>query len=677
MIGYFKKEKYIIETPKTPRHWTNRLFNDEYVLELNQTMQGDSKAFINFNTTDFIKRQRHFYVREIKNGEIFCPLYTPLKTKLDFFKTEYGLGTHKVMSGYKGIESEIRAFVPVKGFKEYWTVRIKNTTNEEKTLSLFSAYSFEDFSFMGSNAGFDDEKNYIYKTAYPGAASYDETINNDKKLKYVYAYCDKKVDSYETNKYRFYGCEDETEMPKEVKEGALKNTVTQGMESILAAFENKFVLKPDETFEVNFILGVTVHRDDIEEEIKSSVEKELQKVEALWKKRCDRFKVKTENSDLDTLVNYWFKKQVTFLSRTNRLDCSSPVRNELQDTMGYAFCEPYEAFEIVKKVMKRQFMSGYIKQWNIHGGAPQRGLATLRHSDAPLWLIICFIEIISYIIKDESLYNTMIGYCDSDKEESVWEHLRRAAYFMSSLEETGSHGLCLMRDGDWTDPMNGVGRLNRGESVWNSMVLVYCIKEMNKIYYDEELAERAEKLTENINKYCWDGEWYLAAIDDFGRKVGTKEDEEGKIFLNTQTWAIISGVATGERLEKTIKSLDKLKTRCGYKLSDPPFSEWNEKWGKISVKQMGALENGAVYCHGTLFKAFGDLLIGDEKSAMKAILASLPTNPKNPPETNMQLPLYVPNYYFGIENENFGRSSCFYNTGTTSWIMVILNRMGL
>lgn len=674
MIGYFEQDdKFVLETPKTPRNWTNRLFNDNYVLELNQTMQGDSKAFINYDATDFIKKQRHFYIKDEVDGMVFCPLYTPLKVKLDSFRTEYGMGTHKVISNFRGIETQIRAFVPVKGFKEFWTITVKNTTDEEKKLSIYSVYSFEDFSFMGSNATFED--NYICKIAYPSAANYEETLKNNSKLKYVYAYCDKEISSYETNKYRFYGCEDETEIPVQIENGHLGKTVTQGMESILAAFENKIILKPGEEYEVNFILGVTVEKEEIKQEIKADVQQELCKVEALWKKRCDNFMVNTGNKELDILVNYWFKKQVTYLSRTNRLDCSSPVRNELQDTMGYAFCEPIEAVEIVKRVMKRQYMNGYIKQWNIHNGPP-RGLATLRHSDAPLWLIACFIEIISYIIKDESLYEEKVGYIDSDEKESIWEHLKKAAYFMSSREEIGAHGLCLMRDGDWTDPMNGVGRLGRGESVWNSMFLVYCIKEMNKICYDEELAKRADMMSENINKYCWDGEWYLAAYDDFGRKVGTDEDEEGKIFLNTQTWAIISGVAEGERLEKVKKSLEKLKTSCGYRLSDPAFSKWNEKWGKISIKQMGALENGAVYCHGTAFKAFADYILGDNDSAMETVLSGLPTNPQNPPEKNMQLPLYLPNYYFGIENENFGRSSCVYNTGTTTWVMVILNRMG-
>lgn len=161
MIGNFKKNKFILDTPKPPRHWTNRLFNDEYVVELNQTMQGNSKTFVNYNTTEFIKSQRHFYIRDIKTGDIFCPLYSPLKTKLDNFKSVYGLGTQEVISEYKGIKTFIRAFVPQNGFKEIWTVKIVNLSQEDKELSLFSAFSFEDFSFMGSYCKYDEENNYI------------------------------------------------------------------------------------------------------------------------------------------------------------------------------------------------------------------------------------------------------------------------------------------------------------------------------------------------------------------------------------------------------------------------------------------------------------------------------------------------------------------------------------
>lgn len=667
------KGAFLVDTPHTPRHWYNKLFNDNYVLEINQMMQGSSQSFVNYKICRHIGNQRHFYIKNRDTGEIFCPLHTPLNTKADEYRAEYALGYQRAVSTYKGIECQITAFVPVEGTKEIWTIKIANKTENEVDLSLFTAFSFGESSWMGCNAEYDEASGSIFKYTFPAHAFYDDKNKFDDALKCVYMHCTKKIDGFETNKYRFYGSEDDTQIPSEVMDGRLKNTKTQGEENIIGAMQNNMVLQGGEEVEVSFVLGAVAEKSHITDETDVDVGVEFERVCELWDKRCSAYKFATGDEKLDTLANYWLKKQVTYLARTNRLSASSPVRNELQDAMGYAFAEPKEAFEIMKRVLSRQFTNGYIKQWNIHDGSGNSGLALLRHTDAPIWIVICFIETISYIIGDTSLYTDMVGYDDSDEKESVLEHIRKAAYFMSGKNELGEHGLCLMRDGDWTDPMNAPGRFGRGESVWNSMALVYAIRELLKVDYDAELEKRANELDENINKYAWDGEWYLAAIDDNGRKVGTHEDDEGKIFLNTQTWAVISGVAKGDRLNKVCESTQSLKTVCGYKLLEPAFSCWNEKWGKISIKQMGALENGAVYCHGTMFKALGDVIMGDYTSAMEAISDTLPTNPKN--ADNMQLPLYVPNYYFGLENENFGRSSCVYNTGTGAWILVLLNRM--
>lgn len=665
---------FCVDTPHTPRHWYNKLFNDNYVLEINQMMQGESRSFINYANERKIGRQRYFYIKNNDTQDVICPLYTPLNTKLDEFVAEYSLGYQRVRSVCKGIQCVITAFVPINGTKEIWTVKILNQTKKAMQISLFSAFSFEDNTWMGCNAEYDKKSGSICKYTYPPHAFYDDKKKFDKSLKCVYLHCTKETVAFETNKYRFFGSEDETQIPMEIADGRLGNTITQGEESIFAAMQNDTVLQPGEEIEVEFILGATAEKTDVENEIKIDVKSEFEKVCRLWEERCKTRTFDVKDDKFGILANFWLKKQVTYLARTNRLSASSPVRNELQDAMGYAFVEPQEAFQIMKRVLGGQQKNGYIKQWNIHDGSGASGLALLRHSDAPIWVIICLVETISHIIEDESLYNDVVGYVDSENRESILEHIVKAAYFMSDENELGQHGLCLMRDGDWTDPMNAPGRFGRGESIWNSMALVYAIRELLKVHYDAELEKRANEIDDNINKYAWDGKWYLAAIDDDGRKVGTADDDEGKIFLNTQTWAVISGVAKGERLKQVKSSIETLKTVCGYKLLDPAFSRWNEKWGKISVKQIGALENGAVYCHGTMFKALGDVILGDYDSATDAILSTLPTNPQN--MWNMQLPLYVPNYYFGLNNENFGRSSCIYNTGTSAWILALLNRMG-
>ena len=184
---------------------------------------------------------------------------------------------------------------------------------------------------------------------------------------------------------------------------------------------------------------------------------------------------------------------------------------------------------------------------------------------------------------------------------------------------------------------------------------------------DRTLEAFMINMLENINKYCWDGEWYVAGINDEGIPYGTKNDKEAKRFLNTQTWAVISGAATGERLKKVSETIESMGNEFGYVLIDPPFSEYNPVWGRVSIKMRGTTENGSVYCHSVMFKAFADCICGNGDAARDTIMRILPTNAKHSPEKSLQIPIYYSNYYVGYPDENFGRSSCHYRTGTVAW----------
>lgn len=164
----------------------------------------------------------------------------------------------------------------------------------------------------------------------------------------------------------------------------------------------------------------------------------------------------------------------------------------------------------------------------------------------------------------------------------------------------------------------------------------------------------------------------MAGFDDNGKPFGTERDTEAKLFLNAQTWAIICGAVPPERMETLQNSIASLQTKMGYRLLAPAFKEWNGTWGRISIKQAGTTENGSVYCHASMFAALAQTVTGDGAGAMQTILQTLPTNPENPPENNMQLPLFVPNYYFGLDTPNFGRSSCHMGTGTVAWLLWVL-----
>lgn len=675
MYGNFinNGREYAVTTPKTPREWKNKLFNDNYQLELTQTMQGISQTFLDYVPEAVSRSARYFYIADESTKEIFCPLYTPLLTPYKKFESVYSLGKQTVNTEFENIKTSVRAFVPKKGLKEIWTAEIENISEKRLNLSLYTMFDF------GNNGttyqDFDEKGNYVFNYCFPYHIFYDDKKKLEKNLKCIYMYSDVKCENADMSRYEFFGCDDDRGVPLAVTAGKCSGIPAQGENSPIGAMKHSITLKSGEKKTVNFIFGTCLERENVLREVELNVNDELEQVERMWNERCEKFTFETGNKELDYLANYWIKKQNTFLARENRFYFSSPARNQLQDAMGYAFCEPEEALKIAKSVMEKQEYNGFLRQWRNHNQGPTTGLGLLRHSDAPVWLAICFTEIISNILKDESRYNDLVKYGDCDKQETVYEHLVRALMFMTDKEQLGKHGLCLMRDGDWTDPMNASGRKGKGESVWNSMATVYAINELGKVKPQTELAKRAELLKENINKYAWDGKWYVASLDDDGRKLGTDEDEEGKLFLNTQTWAIISGVAEENRLEKVQKAIESLKTDFGYILLTPAFSKWNEKWGKISVKHTGTTENGSAYCHGTMFKGLADYVLGNYNDVMETILSVLPTNEKNPPEKNKQLPLYVPNYYFGLKNKNYGRSSCAYGTGTSSWILTLLNKI--
>ena len=307
-------------------------------------------------------------------------------------------------------------------------------------------------------------------------------------------------------------------------------------------------------------------------------------------------------------------------------------------------------------------------------GSPPKDLCFLKHNDGAVWLVICICTLVQQSGNIE-LLDKEVEFKDSDEKATVYKHLLKAVDHLAGY--TGEHGLCLMGDGDWTDPINGIGRLGKGESTWTTLALKYsilhllplCKKRGDKVNI-ESLEKLEQRLDEVINSNCWDGDWYIGGYDDFGVPFATSDDEEAKVFLNAQTWAIMSRAAKGERLEKCINAIRKLDTPCGPLLLWPEFSSWNKRWGRISIKLAGTTENGSVYCHASMFKSYADCIAGNREEAYETIRKTLPTNEENPHERSLQIPIFVPNYYFGLKDSpDFGRSSQNHSTGTAAWML--------
>lgn len=667
-------KKYEILTPETPVPWNNCLYNDEYYLETDQNLQGSGFLVKDYNRKECLKGYRYFYIEDRMSGEIWNPNYVPLKKIPDVYSCIHGIGMTELSSAGQGIKTMIRVLVPPAGSREIWKITLENLSDSPKDLAFYTAFGFYDHGVMGGECVYDEKSQAIIKYAFPYHIFYEEKEKAEKEKAYFYVFSDRKAESYEMSKRRFFGKQGEYGIPKGVKSGKLSGIKGEA-EEFCGAFRYLFFMEPGEKISFALEAGAAITKEEIRQRKSgftlSKADQMMQETEAFWEDRLEGFSMETPDENLNAFGNYWLKKQIILLTRQNRGSSYCPVRNQLQDAMGYAMICPEYAWNYILDVMKLQKRDGSLWQWHDTAGAPPRGLCLLHHTDAPVWLVICT-EAVLRQRGDRKLLKTKVPYQEGG-EGSILEHMTAALFYLG--EQVGDRGLCLMRDGDWNDPMNGVGREGKGESVWLSMAFVYAVRLLlpyleNDKKEQETLLHLSEKMKKNVNEHAWSEVWYGAAIHDDGKLIGGTGD---RLFLNTQSWAFMSEIPEEPYKAALEESLKRLDTPFGPLILDRPFEKWDPQWGRLSVKKSGTTENGSVYCHASMFLAFAYAILGDGDRLYDILWRTLPTNPENPPEKNLQVPIYLANYYYGIrESQNFGRSSRHYGTGTAAWMMMLL-----
>ena len=585
------------------------------------------------------------------------------------------------MSDTGAVHTEIRMFVPLHGKHEVWRVKLKNTSDVGIKADFYPVFSLNTAG-MGSRCIFDREHKLFYSYAFPYHVKYGEYEDKNTEDNYTYVYCGTMPDSYECGELRFFGSDNHAELPFAVGNGICSCCISEN-DKPLAAAHSSVELLPGQEKCFYYVLGCcrdieTVKNGICTEKPDKWAEEQFSQCVDFWDNAGAALSVDTQDAELNRLINHWLPKQIVSMNLTHRFEELSCVRNELQDALGYSLLNPKQGFMYLKKVFLLQEKSGELKQWHIvNNTSPIRRLGLLTYYDGPIWLILCACIILKQTGDLSHIYE-VLPYADSNRAESIYEHIMSAVKFMKT--KRGAHGLVLFADGDWTDPLNGMGGDGRGETVWGSEALLYAVRlfaDIARRAGDDEavdyLTEYAEDLERAINDCCWDGEWYILGYNDAGERVGTSTDTEGKIFLNAQTWAIISGAAKGERLLKTLDTINSIETPCGPMVNYPAFSKWNKNIGRASLKLSGTTENGAVYCHASMFKAYAECVAERYDDAYDTIKRTMPENEKNPSERNLQAPIFVPNYYYGLpESPNFGISSNVYSTGTADWMLWII-----
>ena len=280
--------------------------------------------------------------------------------------------------------------------------------------------------------------------------------------------------------------------------------------------------------------------------------------------------------------------------------------------------------------------------------------------------------------KNYEFLKERIAYAD-DGDATVYEHITNAVDFM--WKDRGMRGLSLLGDGDWTDPINGPGRKGKGVSTWTSMAFVCGMRAFLTVLKNTGIdngkfsivEDRISEMEENILSACFKDNQFIAGYNDDGVPYDCKQGKEGNLFLNMHSWAIISGVAKGEAKKRCVEIIKELSTPFGVLVMKPPFSDWNEKFGRISIKREDTTENGSAYCHASLFAAYALYLAGEREEAERIVKNVLPTH-EHQADFETQVPIFIPNYYFGLKDSpQYGRSSAENRTGSSAWFLKIYN----
>ena len=678
--GEFSKKgnEYIIKDARLKRPMVNYFWNDKILSVANQNgggnggYRGMTSCYIGETgkpRAQLIKNgNRYFYIRDNESGKLWNPGWYPVKEELDAYNCVHGLG-YSIIEGEKDkICVTLRGTVSFDEPAEMWEIKLTNKDSKERNVTV---YPFVEFDLEGypHNSEYDswvrayyfEEDNMIFA----------ENNAEERPHGWFHGFCtsDIKADAFDTSRDKFIGAYGDIRLPDALADGGLRNSLA-ACETMIGAFEHRIVLKVGEEKIINFIVGSSNSKEEavrISKKllVKGCFDETMELHAGSRKKLCDLMTIVTPDKKVNDLANYWLKQQVQLCVEVGR-GAGKGFRDQLQDSWAIAAFNPELSKNKIYEALEQSYNSGRcVRGWN--------PLKDRECSDGPTWVAP---TINAYIKEtgDIDFLDKRVTYLDGG-EDTVWEHILTTVRYSS--DDIGEHNLVLAHVGDWNDSLNGMGKRGKGESVWTSIALYNALLQAAEIAreikkdaeIEKEMIERAERIKTAINTAGWDGEWYLAGYQDDGTKVGSKENKEGMIYLNSQSWATMLGIAPDDYKEKCLAAADKyLDSDYGALTLYPPYTKYDPDVGRLTGFVPGIWENGTPYCHGAAFKVISDFAQGRGDEGYEALLKISPDSKWNPSEHSGCEPYSYTNMFFGPANPRKGETAFAWITGTAGWV---------
>ncbi|MFW5996017.1 MAG: GH36-type glycosyl hydrolase domain-containing protein [Halanaerobiaceae bacterium] len=695
--GFFDNEKkeYVITSPDTPMPWINYLGTEDYASLISNNAGGyafyrsaSSRRMLRFrfNSIPRDRPGRYLYIRDNEDGDYWSASWQPVGKDLDEYRNEcrHGLGYTRFISEYRGIKSNYRVFVPVDKPIEFWEMELENKSNRRRELSVFS-YAEWCFWYMEQ-----DLKNFQY-ILYTCRMDYEDNIIDysirlwpvEEPKAFMASVLP--VESFDTDREEFIGGFNSESSPLAVERGKCSNSIAVGGNPC-GALQNKVVLEPGEKKWVTFIVGIGDAKNEGKQYLdryssRNEIEKEFSRLGEYWEKRLHSFGCQTPSEDLNTMVNIWNQYQCHTTFNWSRSASFNEAggrdglgfRDTNQDTLGVVHVLPEQVKKKIVELFKGQLSEGYA----MHGIRPfdwEQGRHNIPDrekifSDDHLWLLISTGEYLRET-GDLDFLLQEVPFADQGKA-SVYEHLKRALDF--SRDNRGPHGLLLGLAADWNDCINLSGK---GESVWSTFLYYRALKEFLQIARRLEQKEDLDKYEKYrieietiLNEYAWDGNWFIRGYLDSGRKLGSVESDQSRIFLNSQTWAIVSGFSRDKKAQEALNSVDKyLATEHGNLLNYPAFKEPDSEVGAATTFPPGLKENGGIFCHANTWSIIAAALLGRGDKAFQYYQSYLPARNNERADEYTMEPYVYSQFITGAEHPyHFGRARNSWLTGTAAW----------
>ncbi len=706
--GHFddKKKEYVITNVQTPASWSNYLGSTRYGAIITNNAGGYSffqsavkGRFMRFrsNTIPMDQPGRYLYIRDQNSHDFWSASWQPVGKPMVQYKSvcRHGTAYTVIESTYSGIQSETRYFVPLGKDYEYWHCKITNTSGQKRSLRLFTYVEYATHFNMHQDIVNLQYTQYILRMREENGiieqgvnvnlpADPHNLVDEDTSNYSFLGIAGVPVTGYDTDREKFIGLYGDYSKPETVVRGACAQSIAVGNNGC-GSLQVDLELQPSESREFVVVMGIGLVDPTGKQAVEEAkdltlVNKRFDELVKYWHSRLRQFTVSTPSAGFNSMINVWspYNCLITFAwSRAASLVYAGErdgygYRDTVQDLVSIPHIIPDETRQRLELMITGQVSTGgampVVSFLDHAPGKMQPPGEKEYRSDDCMWL---FNAIPNYVKEtgDTDFYLKVLPYADKGGD-TVLGHMKRAMEF--NLQRSGVHGLPCGLLADWNDCLElGHG----GETVFVALQLYYAFgvyaeicERLNMSGEVEWAHKQKDILGKNIEKYAWDGDWYLRAYSEEGRVFGSKSSEEGSLWLNPQTWSVISGHAKGDRIEKVLDIVNqRLATDYGIMICDPPYKK--EKLAVIRAVLFNERmkENGSIFNHTQGWVVMAEAIKGNGNRAFDYYKSFMPASQNERAEIRKIEPYVYSQSTHGRSSPRHGTSSLPWLTGAATW----------